>query len=238
MNFEQRFHHVRSQQARYLDELDSSIELHAHLEQIQGWQRQRLAETYSDFLQDEHYGAACDFFLTELYTGLDDVRGRDEQLARVMPLMQRLLPKRALEALVQALETQLLSVSLDFDMARHSHARGIVHPMTHAAYGELYRATNRFEDRRRQIRMVLAVGDSLETVVARPGLGTLLKALRGPAHAAGLATLQGFLERGFGAFRGMPRPRRFLDAVQAREMRIHRELIAPVADDARSARAG
>jgi len=238
LNFEQRFHHVRSQQARYLDELDSSVELHAHLEQIQGWQRQRLAQTYADFLQDEHYGAACDFFLTELYTGLDDVRGRDEQLARVMPLMQRLLPRGALDALVQALETQLLSVSLDFDMASHSHACGIVHPMTQEQYAQIYRETDRFEDRRRQIRMVLAVGDSLEQVVARPGLGTLLKALRGPAHAAGLGTLQGFLERGFSAFRAMPRPRRFLDAVEAREKRIHRELIEPVADDARNARAG
>ena len=227
MNFEQRIHYVRSQQARYLDEFDSSVELHANLEQLQAWQRQRLAQTYTDFLQDQQYGAACDFFLTELYTGLDDVRGRDEQLARVMPLMQRLLPRGALEALVQALETQLLSVSLDFDMARHSHSRGIVHPMTHEEYAQIYRATERFKDRHRQIRKVRSVVDNLETLVARPGLGTLLKALRGPAHAAGLGTLQGFLERGFSAFRSMPRPLRFLDAVEARELRIHRELSEP-----------
>ena len=48
-----------------------------------------------------------------------------------------------------------------------------------------------------------------------PGVATLLKLSRGPAKAAGLAELQGFLERGFAAFGQLGDVRGFIAEIEA-----------------------
>ena len=48
----------------------------------------------------------------------------------------------------------------------------------------------------------------------------MLKMMRRPAKLAGLADLQDFLERGYGAFRAMDGAGEFLDTVESRETKI------------------
>jgi len=56
------------------------------------------------------------------------------------------------------------------------------------------------------------------------GLRTLLKMMRAPAHAAGLGSLQHFLESGFDTFATMARRRGgaegFLDTIRGREAKL------------------
>ena len=51
-----------------------------------------------------------------------------------------------------------------------------------------------------------------------------LRLMRGPARAAGLGELQGFLESGFEAFRAMHGAQEFLGRVEAREQRLNQAL--------------
>ena len=57
-----------------------------------------------------------------------------------------------------------------------------------------------------------------------PGLRTMLRMMRGPASAAGLADLQRFLEEGFDTFAAMSRQRgaveQFLRTLQERERQL------------------
>ena len=76
-------------------------------------------------------------------------------------------------------------------------------------------------ERERQLEPVLALGHELARLTRLPGLRTMLRMMRGPANAAGLADLQRFLEEGFDTFAGMARRRgaveEFLRTVQERE---------------------
>jgi len=60
---------------------------------LKQWQADRLARTYADLLASERYAPAAGFFLSDLY-GPKDFRGRDDELARVVPVMVRVLPAR------------------------------------------------------------------------------------------------------------------------------------------------
>ena len=55
----------------------------AAFNQLQAWQQQRLGCTFADLNELEHYRPAIDFFLTEVYGGLD-FRERDEDMGQVM----------------------------------------------------------------------------------------------------------------------------------------------------------
>jgi hypothetical protein len=66
--------------------------------------------------------------------------------------------------------------------------------------------------------------------VRKPFVGATLKLMHRPAHLAGLADLQDFLERGFAAFRRMGGAGEFLAALRARETALMRELLRPAPD--------
>jgi hypothetical protein len=58
---------------------------------LKEWQAARLARTYADLLASRATDPAAEFFLSDLY-GPKDFRSRDEELARVVPIMVRVLP--------------------------------------------------------------------------------------------------------------------------------------------------
>ena len=64
---------------------------------------------------------------------------------------------------------------------------------------------------------MLALGQSLDSLTRKAGLRTLLKMMRGPAAAAGLGSLQKFLEVGFDAFQTMRGADEFLKLITLRE---------------------
>ena len=94
-----------------------------------------------------------------------------------------------------------------------------------ARYAQAYRAVGLPRLRGRQIDLIREVGHGLGRALRLPGIGTLLRMSRGPAHAAGLAELQGFLERGVAAFREL----RDVDAVLADIERSERRIAARIA---------
>ena len=76
-------------------------------------------------------------------------------------------------------------------------------------------------DRKRQLEIVLLIGQRLAKLTRKPGLGTLLKLMRRPAATAGLESLQHFLEQGFAIFGALARSEKtvveFLETIRARE---------------------
>ena len=86
------------------------------------------------------------------------------------------------------------------------------------------------EDRHQQLAKVLAVGAELDRLTRMPGLRLTLRMMRGPAHAAGLSSLQGFLESGFDTFAKMSGrgdgARTFLNLIQTRETALMNALFS------------
>ncbi len=200
-------------------------EVAKNLRKLRAWQAGRLARTYEDLLTDERCGEAVEFFLTDLY-GPQDFSRRDGDLLRVWSRFKRVLPDSALEVLQRALTLQLLSEELDQAMAKHMGAG----PVTGTSYSAAYREVGRADARRRQIDLLIDVGEDLDRLVRRSWIATALRIAHGPAHAAGFGALQDFLERGFAGFSRMRGAKRLLDAIRQRETRLMEALFSGSVD--------
>jgi hypothetical protein len=90
----------------------------------------------------------------------------------------------------------------------------------------LWRALGEPAARERQIALMVSVGEALDRYTRSALLRQSLRLMRGPAQAAGLGALHGFLERGFDTFRSMVGAGVFLATIAARERALAAALFA------------
>jgi hypothetical protein len=192
------------------------------LTHLSRWQIRRLRNTYADLEAMPRYAAAIHFFETDLYGGASFSQ-RDADLARVLPLMRRMLPDHVLQTVVDAIDVNLLAQELDGAMVAALGARAF--DFTVPEYCATYRAVGRLEARERQILLVRRVGSALDRIVRKPMIKRALAMMRRPARMAGLGALQDFLERGFAAFSRMEGAEELLSAIEDRETSIHRAIV-------------
>lgn len=197
--------------------------LRASLLEIKRLQSRRFSGTYADLLAGGPFAPAARFFLEELYGDKDYTR-RDEQFARIAGAIEKLFPAHVAGTAAALAQLHAMTEDLDLQMARlwRSQAPGDL-PLSRR-YAIAWRELGRRDERERQLDSVLALGHELARLTRLPGLRTMLRMMRGPANAAGLADLQRFLEEGFDTFAGMARRPRaveeFLRTVQERERQL------------------
>lgn len=196
---------------------------------LRAWQAQRLARTYGDLLESDRYCEAARFFLADLYSPKDCSK-RDAELARVIPVLVRMLPAPALETLVDAVRMDALSESLDADMIACLRGRGAPGSLDDAVYAEAYRRCGRQADRAAQIALTREIGLALDRLTRMPLLAASLRLMKKPADMAGLGALHAFLFRGFHAFRRMRGAGEFLARITDTETAIMNRLFAGAAD--------
>ena len=196
----------------------------AELELLQEWQRQRLARSYADLINQQRYIPAGEFFLAELYGGLH-FRERDQEMERVLPVMVRMLRDDMLLVLAEAFELQSLSLSLDIDMTAVLQKKGWDELDT-ARYGEIYRACGRRAEREKQVEQIRRLGLELNQLVHHRLVLWLIRTVKGPARAAGFGLLHAFLEQGLTAFRIMGDGTEFIETIYNRETEVMRRLFA------------
>ncbi len=192
----------------------------AALTAVKQFQHERLARDHADLLQSDRYRLAARFFLDELY-GIKDFSARDEELARMIPTMGRLLPAAALGAIADAVELDAISERLDAATAAAYDASAPAGEnlpvLSRESYFQLYRAAGLREVRARQIELVEDIGRQLDKLVSTPFLYRILKGMEAPARIAGLGQMQTFLVRGFEAFKAMRGAEEFVRTVAGRE---------------------
>lgn len=182
---------------------------------VKGLQAKRFKGTYADFLRDPRYAPATQFFLDELY-GEHDFAARDQQFGRIAGAIERLFPDAVGQLAVDLAETHALTETLDHHMAAHwALASPDLSP--EALYIRCWRLTGQPSDRARQLAVVQHMGAELQRLTRMKSLLMALKLMRQPAQAAGLGTLQQFLERGFKAFAHMRDASRLMGAIAERE---------------------
>lgn len=196
------------------------------LPELRRWQARRLEASFDRFLRDPRRRPAALFFLTDLYSDRDFSR-RDADIARVLPMMERLLPASLLATMADAVELGLLTHAFDLRMAEvlEELAPG-QRELDAGLYAEAYRRTGLPHLRRHQIDLIVRVGLELAHALRMPGVAMLLKLSRGPARAAGLTELQGFLERGFAAFAHLDDTPAFIGEIEAEERAVSWRLFA------------
>lgn len=201
----------------------------ARVTELKAFQQRRFSHTYADLLASARYGAAARYFLDELY-GPGDFTRRDDQFARVAPMVARVFPSEVAETVAILAELHALSETLDTAMALELPDG----PVTPRDYVAAWQRIGRGADRERQIALTLAIAGNLDRVTRMPMLRNALRLMRGPARAAGLAELQRSLEIGFDVFRAMKGAQEFIALIGARE----RALAAALFDAGRSETSG
>ncbi|HVE54195.1 MAG TPA: hypothetical protein VNB23_12505 [Ramlibacter sp.] len=187
---------------------------------LKRFQARRFAATYPDLLASRTSGAAARFFLEELY-GDRDFRERDAQFARIAGAVEKLFPRDVAHMAAELAQLHALTESLDHAMGRALPLQGSDDV---AGYVRAWKLVERREDRQRQLGAVVAIGREMTRLTRLPGLRMMLRMMRGPATAAGLASLQRFLESGFDTFSSMTKVRGaaedFLATIHEREQQL------------------
>jgi hypothetical protein len=207
---------------RMHDERAASARLASALDRIAEFQARRLDATYRDLARDSRYKDAIEFFRSELY-GPGDFSRRDIDLAKVAPMMQRLLPSRVVATVTVAVQLSALSQELDRALLVKL---GLDTPLSVAAYCNAYRACDNRDVRAQQIALIGSVGRGLDRYVRAPLVRRTLAAMRIPARAAGVITLQKFLERGVAGFARMRGATEFLETIDTRETALMNAIFA------------
>ena len=192
---------------------------------LKEWQAARLASSYTELLTSPRHKPAAEFFLSDLY-GPKDFRSRDDELARVVPIMVHVLPAKALMTLLEAVKMDTLSESLDTAMVLALRKLGKSKAIDWPAYVAAYRACGRRKDRELQIALIDKIGKTLDRLTRIPLIHFSLRLMNRPAHLAGLGDLHSFLQRGFDAFSAMKGANEFLAIVTERETALMQELFA------------
>lgn len=191
---------------------------------LRQWQTKRLEQSFEHFLSDPQRRAAALFFLTDVY-GDRDFSRRDANVAKVLPMMQRLLPAPVLGTVADGIELGALTHALDLRMAAALQRLAPTRKRLDAAlYAKAYREIGHARLREHQIDLISAVGVGLAKAVRTPGVSMLLRLSRGPAKASGLGELQGFLERGFAAFSALGDGKAFVHDIEVSERTVARRL--------------
>jgi hypothetical protein len=189
---------------------------------LKAYQQARFARTHANLLAHPRYGRAANFFLNELY-GPQDFTQRDAQFSRIVPALVRLFPADTVATVESLAAVHALSERLDTAMAIHLDGAA----PARASYVRAWQAMGEAAGRARQIELVMSVGEALDRHTRSFVLRASLKAMRGPARAAGMGALQAFLESGFDAFGAMRGAREFLATIHERETALARCLFEP-----------
>ncbi|MES2402069.1 MAG: hypothetical protein V4573_18910 [Pseudomonadota bacterium] len=185
---------------------------------IKRFQARRFRATYADVLIHARYKTAASFFLHELYSDKDYAE-RDQQFARIANTIAKLFPQAVVNTAAALAEVHALTEKLDDLMARQWLESLSKQPDLHETtrYIDCWRKVGDAIARQQQLEVVLLLGKELNRLTRKPGLRTLLRMMRHPAAAAGLSSLQAFLEAGFDAFAGMRGADDFLKLIEQRE---------------------
>ncbi|MCG2591611.1 hypothetical protein LZ009_02285 [Ramlibacter sp. XY19] len=238
MNTAERIRRAVAEVEQLRQENQAVPRIRAAVSAVKTLQSRRFGGTYADLLAGGPYATATRFFLEELYTDRDYAE-RDAQFARIAGAMEKLFPRDVAETAAALAELHALTESLDHAMAIAMEASSGDEV---ARYVAAWRRVGRRAERERQLERVLAIGREMGRITRLPGLRLMLKMMRGPATAAGMASLQRFLEAGFDTFAAVARSRDgvavFLAMIEAREREVLRLLFdaEPVACETELAR--
>lgn len=196
------------------------------LPEVRRWQAARLRRSFAHFLHDPVRRPAAEFFLRDVYGDRDFTR-RDADIARVLPMMQRLLPAKLLGTVADAIELGALTHALDLRMAQALNSLAQKrHRLDEELYAKAYRQVGLRRLRAHQIALIGEVGRGFGRALKLPGVAALLAFSRGPARLAGLTELQGFLEHGFGAFETLDDAEAFVGEIERDEREVSARLFA------------
>ena len=187
------------------------------------WQLAYMLPFYEDLRASDNYAAAVDFVVSDL-TGIS-ISQRDHDIARVAPIMSRMLPEKALRTMACAMElnARVLEINLSICRALFEN-RPVDGEISESDYRLACRSASSLAECLELVHLIEDIGRSLDQVIRIPMIGVTLKAMRMPARLAGFAALQVFLEKGYTTFVALEDVDQFLDDITLRMTEVFTEI--------------
>jgi len=163
------------------------------------WQVDYILPYYSAFQDEPETAAAVEFVISDLIgTG---VSARDADLARIIPVMVRLLPAKALHTFASAMELNARALTINLNACRQLSGKvDVMSGISERGYCDAFRQSTSLDECLELIELTISLGHNLKRLVRSPLLGATLRAMHHPAHAAGFGAMQDFLEKGYSTF--------------------------------------
>jgi hypothetical protein len=163
------------------------------------WQVAYLLPFFSEFEARPDTAAAVEFIVSDLMGS--GIAARDADLARVIPIMVRLLPDRALEALASAMQLNARTLAINLaNSEKLAERTDIGEGISERDFCAAFRSTTTLEECLELIGLTIVLGHTLKRLVRNRMLRMTLHAMHYPAHAAGFGAMQDFLEKGYTTF--------------------------------------
>ena len=163
------------------------------------WQVAYLLPFFSEFERRPDTAAAVEFIVSDLMGS--GVSERDADVARIIPIMVRLLPENALQALASAMELNARTLAINLTNCRDLSERAdIGKGISERDFCAAFRRTTTLDECLDLIDLTMVLGHTLERLVRSRMLRMTLQAMHYPAHSAGFGAMQDFLEKGYTTF--------------------------------------
>lgn len=189
------------------------------LHELQAFQVRRLQHTHAALIADPRYHDATEFFLADVYGGID-LTAMAREIERALPLATKLLPDSVLATSALACEIQVLTQELDEQLTDLLFFQRGITELTAEAYVDGFIALGDLPLRLRQADMVRELGHGLDRYVRSRMIYATFKIASKPAHKYGLGTLYDFLARGFQVMRPMGSAHELFDTMMQSERAI------------------
>lgn len=185
---------------------------------VQSAQTTRLRQTHAALLANPVFAPITDFFLSEIYTGLD-LAELAREIEKALPVATRMLPDSVMRTAAIAVEANALTGELDEAVARALLNQGVTEPADDDMIAA-YRYCAQYGERHEQMRLLRDLGLGLDRYVRSRLITATFKMAARPARMAGLSGLYDFMAKGFAVMKPVKSVADFLDSFIGHEMRI------------------
>ncbi len=179
------------------------------------WQLDYMLPFYENLRESPDYATAVDFVISDL-SGIG-ISQRDHDIARIVPIMCKMLPDKALRTVAAAMKLNAGILAINLSICRELYKdKPADADISEAAYLAACREASSLDECLEFVHLTHDVGHSLDHVIRIPMIGLTLKTMRMPARFAGFGALQQFLEKGYKTFNALEDVDQFLDDITLR----------------------
>jgi hypothetical protein len=229
--FRQNIRRSNEQHVVYLDDPD----LLKNYDRFANWQLEYLLPFFHELYLMDGYAGAIDFTMSDL-AGIG-ISNRDRDLERAAPAITTLLPLAALETIATAAEMNARVLEVNIGICRCLLVgNALPDDISEYEYCVACRKASSLQECAELVHLITGLGRTLKSLVSHATIGLTLRAMRGPAHAAGFGALQEFLETGYSTFRLIPDIDHFLGEIEARMIGVFERIYTAPLDQLRRER--
>lgn len=210
---------------RYLElrRFSGDAQYNQNLRKMQDWQQSRMAETYWVMRQSDAEAALLNFFLTDIYNGVDlEKVGR--KLKKTAKIVDTLFSDLSL--VDTGIQFNTLTGEIDQQLTTHLFDKMGVSEINETVYLQALREVGDFEQRHKQIELLSLFSEKMHTVLLSPSIHTTLKLAKYPAKMGGLGEFYNLIMRGYVAITNLEDSATTISRIMHHEKQVYLDIEA------------